>query len=336
MIITRSPFRISLFGGGTDFPIWYQDNGGLCVGMAVNLYSYLFVKKLPGFFDYNIKLSYATMEMVNEIWEIQHGGIREVLNELVKVCPACPSNYEIHHTSDVPSRTGLGSSSSFLVGLLHGIFHSIGIKQEKRELANLANHIERVVLQEAGGLQDSIWAAYGGINSIEFIKGDGKFSDYVIRPIKVADNDVDYLTSCMVLLYTGRTRTAAEITQSYAKTLDKKVVEQSALMDIAFQGISAVKNIDLLTIGKLLNENWKIKRSLSDKVSTSEIDAWYELSLKSGAFGSKILGAGGGGCLLSIVPYEKVNDFIEKMKPLIHIPFAVDMEGSKVISNGIK
>lgn len=328
MLIVRTPFRVSLFGGGTDFPEWFNKHGGICVGMAVNKYSYLWIKHLPSFFEYNIKLFYSRIEEVLSIDEIQHGGIREVLRFFKQNHVDFNEKYEIHHASDLPAKTGIGSSSSFLVGLINGIARNIGAPKSPKELSDIANYIERVVLGEPGGLQDPIWGAYGGINTIRFNQ-----EGFSVTPIQICDDDTDYITSSMVLLYTKTTRTASEVTKAYAGTLLDKEKQQFALMQIAEDGARCIRNLDIKKLGTLLHANWLAKKEVSDKISNPFIDQAYENGLKNGAYGGKLIGAGGGGCLLFIVPPENKKSFVEKMgNNFIHIPIDIDFSGSTIIT----
>jgi len=322
MIISRTPFRLSLFGGGTDFPEYFNYLKGFVVGMALKQYCYISLRRLPPFFEYNLRFSYSRIETAESLDQVEHSAIRAVLNRL-----GMTRGYEMLHSADLPARTGIGSSSSFVVGLLNSGFALQNVYRTSRELASLANHIERDVLQEAGGWQDAYWAVYGGMNSIDFEKGKVD-----VRPVPITSEQKLELCSHLMLFYTGETRTASEVTKSYEMSVEVLTEIQS----IAHEAYEAICKGNWLQMGGLLHKSWRLKKRLSNKISTSKIDSLYEVAMKSGAAGGKIIGAGGGGFFLLVAEPAFHNNIREKLrvahgKPLTEIPVAIDEEGTKIL-----
>lgn len=331
MIITRTPFRISLFGGGTDYPKWYQQHGGVVLATTIDRYCYISCRYLPPFFEHRYRIVYSKIENVREISEIEHPAVRAVLTSL-----ECTRGMEIHHDGDLPARSGLGSSSSFTVGLLNALFALEGEYVSKEQLASMAINIEQNVINEAVGSQDQISAAFGGFNRIEFHR-DGSFD---VSPMIVPKSRQDELEQNLMLFFTGFSRYASEVAQSKIDNMDKREKELHrirAMVDEAIRILQS-KNGSLDELGELLHESWQYKRALSSKVSNPAIDEIYESSLSAGASGGKLLGAGGGGFLVLYVKPHLQQRIRERLNRLVHVPFHFENSGSRVIvyqPNGI-
>ncbi len=324
MIITRTPFRISFFGGGTDYPAWFQQHGGQVLSTTIDKYCYITCRHLPPFFDYKHRIVYSAIENVRHWDEIQHPAVRAVLG-----WSNCGKGLEIHHDGDLPARSGLGSSSSFTVGLLHALAALKGRYVSKKQLASNAIHIEQEVIGENVGSQDQIAAAYGGLNRIEFTRnGNFEVSPVIVRPQRLRE-----LQSHLMLCFTGFSRIASEIAKSQIESIRQRDVELHRMAEMVEEAVrilhSRSSRID--AFGELLHEGWLHKKSLSDRVSTPEIDEIYQTALDAGATGGKILGAGGGGFLLLFVKPALQQRVREKLDHLVHVPFSFDDSGSRVV-----
>lgn len=324
MIITRTPFRISFFGGGTDYPAWFQQHGGQVLSTTIDKYCYITCRHLPPFFDYKHRIVYSAIENVRHWDEIKHPAVRAVLG-----WSNCGKGLEIHHDGDLPARSGLGSSSSFTVGLLHALAALKGRYVSKKQLASNAIHIEQEVIGENVGSQDQIAAAYGGLNRIEFTRnGNFEVAPVIVRPQRLRE-----LQSHLMLCFTGFSRIASEIAKSQIESIRQRDVELHRMAEMVEEAIrilhSRSSRID--AFGELLHEGWLHKKSLSDKVSTPEIDEIYQTALDAGATGGKILGAGGGGFLLLFVKPALQARVREKLDHLVHVPFSFDDSGSRVV-----
>lgn len=324
MIITRTPFRISFFGGGTDYPKWYQQHGGVVLATSIDKYCYISLRYLPPFFEHKYRIVYSRIENVKHLSEVEHPAVRAVLATM-----NCEKGLEIHHDGDLPARSGLGSSSSFTVGLVHALMALDGKYISKDQLAAQAIHIEQNVIKEAVGSQDQISAAFGGFNRVEFRPDDS----FDVSPVILPKARQDELERHLMLCFTGLSRYAPEVAKSQLDNMsnrERELHRMKAMVDEAIAILqSKTQSIDEL--GKLLHESWKYKRSLSDKVTTSEIDSIYETALAAGAAGGKILGAGGGGFLLLFVKPELQARVKERLKHLVHVPFGFENSGSRVI-----
>lgn len=322
MIITQTPFRMSFFGGGTDFEGFYKEHGGAVISTTFNKYCYVTVRHLPRFFEYKTHLTYSKTETVNENDQIQHPAIRNAMNWL--------DMHEIRMTyeSDLPARSGLGTSSSFAVGMLEAFYALKGKYADKRKLADDAIYLERVLCAEAGGVQDQIAASFGGLNRINFSR-DG----YAVHPIIISPERKKLLNDNLMLFFTGMSRFSSDIQKEAEKSMrekTKELLEMLSLVDEA-EKILVDKNTSLDEFGKLLDYTWKLKRGISSGVSTSAIDEQYEKAIKAGALGGKLLGAGGGGFLLFYVPKEKQPSVRKALEEQLHVPFAFENEGTKII-----
>jgi len=324
MIISKTPFRISFFGGGTDYPVWYRENQGAVLSTTIDKYCYITIRYLPPFFPYKHRIVYSKIEMVNDINEILHPAVRATLQFL-----NIDKGIEIHHDGDLPAKTGLGSSSSFTVGQLKSLYALKGVIPSKLQLAKEAIHIERDILKESVGAQDQVAAAFGGFNKISFAGND----EIKIEPITLTEARIKELESHLVLYFTGFSRYASEV----AKTQIEKTPDRKRELTLMYQMVDTAVNIlndenkNILEFGKLLNETWQLKKSLTDKISTPEIDDIYQRALEVGAVGGKLLGAGGGGFLLLFIPPEKQKKVREEFKNLLEVKFHFEKGGSRII-----
>lgn len=324
MIISRTPFRVSFFGGGTDYPAWYREHGGAVLSVAINKYCYITCRYLPPFFDYKYRVRYYLREEANSLQEIQHPSVRECLtfSQLDK-------GVDIVHHADLPARSGLGSSSTFTVGLLHALYALKHEMPTKRELALNAIHIEQDRLQESVGSQDQTAAAFGGFNRIDF----GGTNEISVRPMIIAPKKLTMLEQNIMLLFTGFSRTASEIAKTQIERIQVRTNELNHMMRLVDDatGILQDNGNDLDDFGRLLHEQWLLKRGLSAQISNSEIDAIYETGLGAGALGGKLLGAGGGGFMLFYVRPEEQNKVRDALKHLLYVPTRFDHLGSQII-----
>lgn len=324
MIITRTPFRVSFFGGGTDYPGWFREHGGAVLATTIDKYCYITCRRLPPFFEHKHRIVYSRIENVREVGQIEHPAVRAVL-DWAKV----DEGLEVHHDGDLPARSGLGSSSSFTVGLVHALHALNGRMADKDGLARDAIHIEQNIIGENVGSQDQVSAAFGGFNRIEFHRNDS----FSVEPVVLPNHRREELRDHLMLCFTGFSRIASEVAKSKIQNLKKRETElkrMGAMVDEAI-GILQDKTRSIGEFGELLDASWKYKRSLSDRVSTPEIDEFYEEAIKAGAIGGKILGAGGGGFLLLFAKPEKQAAIRERLKNLVHVPFDFDDSGSRVV-----
>ncbi len=323
MIITRTPFRMSFFGGGTDMEEYFKKNKGAVISTTIDKYCYVNVRHLPPFFDYNTELAYSKIERVKKVDEIEHPAIRNAMKKLDM------HDIRLTYEADLPARSGLGTSSSFAVGMLNA-FHALkGKYADKKKLADEAIYLERVLCNETGGWQDQIAASYGGFNRIDFNE-----NGYEVRPIIVSPERKKMLNDNLMMFFTGFTRFSSEIQNSNNKTnkseKEKILKTMYELVDKA-EKILTDKNINLDEFGKLLDYSWKLKRQTGKAVTTDSIDEIYNNGIKAGAIGGKLLGAGGGGFFVFYVPLEKQKSVTETMKNLLYIPFEFENEGTRVI-----
>jgi len=323
MIITKTPYRISFFGGGTDLNQWFSQNGGAVISTSIDKYCYISCRYLPKFFDHKYRFVYSQIEDVLEINDIKHPAIKGLLNHL-----NWKEGIELHHDGDLPARSGLGSSSSFTVGMLNALYAIRGKHISKIELAKQAIHVEQKILKENVGCQDQIAAAYGGFNKIEFYGNDS----FKVFPIIISEDRLNKLQNNLLLFFTGISRFASEIEKSKIVNFNSKKIELTKMHEMVDFSIEILvnKNKDIDDFGRLLNEGWQYKKSLSNLVSNNEVDEIYETAIKAGALGGKLLGAGGGGFILFYAPQEKQAAIIKDLKHLIHVPFKFENSGSTV------
>ena len=324
MIITRTPFRISFFGGGTDYPGWYREHGGAVLATTINKYCYITCRRLPPFFEHKHRIVYSYIENVKHIDEIQHPAVRAVLN-WTKV----EDGMEIHHDGDLPARSGLGSSSSFTVGLLHALHGLSGQMSSKEGLAREAIHVEQNIIGEHVGSQDQVSAAFGGFNRIEFHRDDS----FDVAPVILPGHRHQELRDHLMLFFTGVSRIASEVAKSKIDNLKNREKELKLMRAMVDEALAILHDTSesIGSFGKLLDANWQYKRSLSDRVSTPEIDSIYQVAIDAGAIGGKILGAGGGGFLLIFAKPERHALIRESLNKLIHVPFDFENSGSRVV-----
>ena len=322
MIITKTPFRMSFFGGGTDMPEFFREHGGAVLSTTFDKYCYVIVRHLPRFFDYTTELSYSKIERVTDIDCIEHPAIRNAMKMLdIK-------EIRLTYEADLPARSGLGTSSSFAVGMLNA-FHTIqGRHADKKQLADEAIHLERVLCREAGGWQDQIAAAYGGFNRINF-KEDG----YEVIPLDISKERKGMLNKNLMLFFTGFTRFSSDVQKANSITAAEKTTQLKqmlALVDDA-ENVLVNENADLDDFGRMLDHTWKLKRGTGTAVSTDAIDQLYNKGMAAGALGGKLLGAGGGGFLVFYVRPEHQEAVRQSMQGLLHIPFLFEDGGTKVL-----
>jgi D-glycero-alpha-D-manno-heptose-7-phosphate kinase len=324
MIISRTPFRISLFGGGTDYPAWFREHGGAVIGTTIDKYCYISVRRLPPFFKYRSRIVYSKVELVNEVSEIRHPAVRGVLSD-----HGTTAGLEIHHDADLPARSGLGSSSSFTVGLIHAIYALDGLMIGKSDLARQAIRIEQEVLKESVGCQDQLWAAHGGFNRIDF-RQDGSIA---VSPIILSSQRRDELLSSMMLFFTGFSRFASDFAEDQLRNMGRRKAQLKAIRAMVDEAANVLANgrDSVHELGKLLHESWLLKRELADSVSNSQIDEIYEAGRAAGALGGKLLGAGGGGFMVFLVEPDRRDMVRARLKNLIHVEMGFDTEGSKIV-----
>lgn len=324
MIITRTPLRISFFGGGTDYPVWYREHGGAVLATTIDKCCYITCRWLPPFFEYHSRISYSKVENVNGNSTIEHPSVRGCLQFL-----GVADGVEIHHVADLPARTGLGTSSAFTVGLLLGLYALKNQMRDKQALAADAIHVEQEVLGEAVGAQDQVSAAYGGFNRINF-HPDGTIET---KRILTAPSRLAHLEQHLALYFTGFSRTASEIAKEQIRMTPhrKKELEAMHQMVNEAEAIIASPNRPLEEFGRMLHEGWQLKRTLTQNITNSSIDEIYEAGLSAGALGGKLLGAGGGGFMLFFVPPERREALRLRLQKLLCIPFAFSKRGSHVV-----
>jgi len=322
MIITKTPYRISFFGGGSDYPEWFNKYYGEVISSTINKYLYISCRELPHFFKHKFRIVYSKIENVKTINEIKHNGVKQLLNYL-KV----KNGLEIHYDGDLPSRSGMGSSSCFIVGLLNALTTNHNMRLDRKKLANMSIEIERNIMRENVGLQDQIAASYGGFNRIRFEK-----NNYIVNKIICKKSFRDDLNKNLFLLYTGKSRTAEKITRSYTNKLSQnKKKNVKKILDFVDQAKKIIKQNNPDDFGYLLNETWHQKRELSKLVSNNKIDYLYEKGISNGALGGKLLGAGGGGFLLFYVNSNKKKKFLKFFNNNVIVPIQLSNVGSEII-----
>lgn len=320
MIITKTPFRMSFFGGGTDMPEFFNEYGGAVISATFDKYCYVNVRHLPRFFEYSTLLTYSKTEKVSRVDEIRHPAIRNAMKMLDM------REIRLMYEADLPARSGLGTSSSFAVGMLGAFYGLKGRYADKKKLADDAIYLERELCGEAGGWQDQIAAAYGGLNRIDFRDGG-----YTVSPIIISAERRKSLNDHLILFFTGFTRFSAEIQKvNHPAEKKRQLLDMLQLVDHA-QNVLTDHHTDLDEFGRLLDETWKLKRQTGKNVTTDSIDALYERGRKAGALGGKLLGAGGGGFLLFYAPKEKRRDVAAALPELMHVPFEFENSGTSVV-----
>jgi len=323
LIISRTPHRISFFGGGTDYPEYYLNHGGKVLGATINKYSYLNVRQLPPFFDHKHRIVYSKQENVNNLDEIIHPSVRETLKYM-----QVKDGISIHHDGDIPARSGMGSSSAFTVGLVNSINALKGKMTSKAQLTQEAIFIEQKLIKENVGSQDQAFAAYGGLNVINFIQ-NGEIS---VNPIIMTQERLITFQDNIMLFFSGLSRTASDVVDEQMKKTSVNIPNLNKMKDLVDEAHNIlISNRSLNEFGELLNNTWELKKSLSSKVTNQEIDEMYNKALKAGALGGKLLGAGGGGFMAFYVEKNNQEKVKKALKNYLHIPFNFDFDGSKIV-----
>ncbi len=323
MIISRTPFRISFFGGGTDYPVWFEKNSGAVLSTTIDKYCYITLRYLPPFFEHNHRIVYSLIENVKTVKEIRHPAVRALL-EYFKI----NKGVEIHHDGDLPARSGLGSSSAFTVGMINALYALKGNIVSKIQLAKQSIYVERDILKENVGSQDQVACAYGGFNKIVF-NNDHNFK---IEPITLQSEKINELQNNLILIFTGISRFASDIAAEQIKNTANKEKELKAMRKMVDEAIEILSSDrDIVEFGKLLNDSWQIKKHLSARISNSVVDNIYKTALSCGAIGGKLLGAGGGGFMLLFVRPENRKRVSKGLKKLLEIKFRFESDGSQII-----
>ncbi len=324
MIISRTPFRISFFGGGTDYPVWTEENGGAVLSTTIDKYCYIICRYLPPFFDHKTRVVWSKIELVGGTDEIEHPTARESLKHL-----GIEEGMEIHHHGDLPARGGLGSSSAFTVGLLNALYSLQNRPVSKEKLAQEAIYVEQDRVKENIGSQDQIATAFGGFNRVEFFPG----RKFQVSPVKMAPERMEKLQNHLMLFFTGLSRTASGVAEVQIKNTPRNGRELHRMRRMVDEAMEILDgpDQDFDDFGRLLHDAWMLKRGLSDVITNSRIDQIYEMGLSEGALGGKILGAGGGGFMLFFVRPEDQPRVREKLKDLLEVPFQFESEGSRII-----
>ena len=323
MIITKTPFRMSFFGGGTDIEVFFKKYSGAVISSTFDKYCYVTVRHLPHFFEWSTHLTYSKMEYVNSYDEIQHPAIRNAM-EMLDI-----HNIRLTYDADLPARSGLGTSSSFAVGMLSAFYALKGKYADKKKLADQAIYLERVLCQEAGGWQDQIAASYGGFNRINFNK-DGT---YDVLPIIISPDRKKQLDDNLLMFFTGFTRFSSDVQKANAADYADKTKQKLEMLELVDEAEAVLEDnsCDLDDFGRLLDRTWKLKRQTGSAISNDGIDALYQKGIAAGALGGKLLGAGGGGFLVFYVQPEKKVAVMEAMKDLLYVPFHFEDGGSQVL-----
>lgn len=322
MIISRTPHRVSFFGGGTDYPAYYLEHGGIVLGAAINKYSYINIRHLPPFFNHKHRIVYSKQENINTIDEIDHPSVRETMRFL-----NIDYGVSIHHDGDIPARSGMGSSSAFTVGLLNSFYALEGRMVPREKLMLDAIDIEQNWIKEGVGSQDQAFAAFGGLNTIEFLPG----GQIRVRPVILAPDRLRGFESRLLLFFTGISRISSEVTPEQIQNTAKNKTDLDRMKELTGEAHSILMSGSLDDFGRLLNETWKIKRTLSKQISNSHIDDIYERAIQAGALGGKLLGAGGGGFVVFYVREEEQAQVKSALSDLLCIPFGFDWDGSRII-----
>lgn len=324
MIISRTPFRVSLFGGGSDYPQWYKNRGGAVIGTAINKYCYITVRDLPPFFQHKHRIVYSQVETPNKISEINHPSVRAILSEMNET-----SGLEIQHQADLPARSGLGSSSSFTVGLINALRAREGRISSPDFLREESIRIEQEIIKENVGSQDQCWAAHGGTNFIEFQKN----GDINVSPLIMSPHFHKALDSHILLFFTGISRIASHIAEKKIENIDSRTSQLEQLTSMVYQAreIFQASNSKISEVGELLQESWSLKKQLANEISNSEINDIYEQGINAGAYAGKLLGAGGGGFIMFLAPPEKHQSIINRLNKLTHVDVKTGACGSKIV-----
>jgi D-glycero-alpha-D-manno-heptose-7-phosphate kinase len=324
VIISRTPFRVSFFGGGTDYPAWYREHGGAVLAASINKYCYITCRYLPPFHAFKYLIRYYKREEAQTIDEIQHPAVRFCLKFM-----ELDGGVDIVHHADVPARSGLGSSSTFTVGLLHALYALKHEMPSKRQLAVNAIHVEQDLIKESVGSQDQTSAAFGGLNRVDF----GGMHEILVKPLILPPEKMDRLQQHIMLFFTGQARTASEIAKVQIENIPNKKTDLRQMMRLTDQAEAALldKHDRIDDFGRLLHEQWQIKRGMSSQITNSDIDAIYQAGMKAGALGGKLLGAGGGGFMMFFASPEHQPAIKAALQSLLHVPVQFDFLGSQIV-----
>lgn len=329
MLISRTPFRASFFGGGTDYPAWYRENGGAVLSAAINKYCYITCRYLPPFFDYKYRIRYYQREEANRIEDIKHPAVRECLS-----FSKLDKGIDIVHHADLPAQAGLGSSSTFTVGLLHALSALKHEMPTKRELAINAIRIEQDKIKENVGSQDQTAAAFGGLNLIEF----GGTPEITVRKMILPPDRIADLEQHLMLFFTGFSRTASDVAKEQIKLIPSKTSNLNQMMNLVTEATALLqdKTDRLDDFGRLLHEQWLVKKQMSSQITNSDIDTIYQAGMNAGALGGKLLGAGGGGFILFFVKPEQQSQVRQALSQLLYVPARFDHSGSQIIYHSLE
>ncbi|MEC9005858.1 MAG: kinase [Nitrospirota bacterium] len=323
MIICRTPFRVSFLGGGTDYPVWYHEHGGAILGTTIDKYCYITCRYLPPFFEHKTRIAYSKIETVASNEDIEHPAVRGVL-QYMKI----RDGLEIHHDGDLPAKTGIGSSSSFTVSLLHALYALKRVMPTKMQLAKDAIYVEQEILKENVGCQDQVLAAHGGLCKVDFFQND----DIRVMPIILPKERLADLQSHLMLFFTGFSRRASEVAKEQVEQTKFRKVELKAMHEMVDEGVKILAQpSDFLDFGRVLHEGWGLKRSLTSRISSMEIDSIYEKARKAGALGGKLLGAGGGGFILLFAKPENHPAIKKSLRSLLSVPFKFEARASQIM-----
>jgi len=323
MIISRTPYRVSFFGGGTDYPAWYRHHGGAVLSATIDKYCWLTCRYLPPFFEHKYRVVWSVIENRRTVEEIDHPVVRKILPHL-----GMKRGVEIHHDGDLPARSGMGSSSAFTVGLLNALQALMGRMPTRRDLAMESIRVEQELLHETVGSQDQVSAAYGGLNHILFMPN----GEIVVRPVTILPERIRELNEHLMLFYSGIKRTASNIAESFVENIEAKRRPLRIMKDLVDEGLAILsRGRDLRAFGELLHEAWQAKRGLSGRISNPRLDEMYDAARRAGAIGGKITGAGGGGFVLLFVEPHLRDDVREALNHLIHVPFDFEFSGSQIV-----
>lgn len=322
MIISRTPFRISFFGGGSDYPEWFKAHGGAVLSASIDKYCYLTCRYLPPFFEHRFRILYSKIETVSQVSEIEHPAVRGALEQL-----GVTRGLEIHHDGDLPARSGMGSSSAFAVGLLNSLYALEGRMRSKEQLAKEAIFLEQDILRETVGSQDQIAVSYGGFNAIRF-QPDGSFS---VQAVVLPEARLKEFKSHLMLFFTGISRLSSQVAATFVDSLKARETSIRRFIEMVDEALGILAHGELDDFGRLMDEAWQIKRSLSSSVSTKDVDMAYETALSAGGIGGKLLGAGGGGFLLIFAPPNRHVKIREALSGMLHVPFDLEPSGSQIV-----
>jgi D-glycero-alpha-D-manno-heptose-7-phosphate kinase len=326
VIISRTPYRVSFFGGGTDYPAWFHEHGGAVLAASINHYCYITCRFLPPFFDQANRIVWSKIELVNDHSEIEHPAIRAALKFL-----GIEEGLELHHSGDLPARAGLGSSSAFAVGLLQTLHAMRDADLSKKELAEQAIYLEQNLLGDHVGVQDQIQTAFGGLNRID-INQDGSFH---VRPLKLSERQLKELENHILLFYTGTARNASDVAAAQIKAIPNHKADLLEMRRLVDEATAILLRGDLADFGRLLHESWLIKRRLSDRIAPDFVNDIYDRARSAGALGGKLLGAGGGGFMMFIVRPQDHIKVLSALHELLLVPAQFDWNGTQLIFKSV-